>query len=211
MRPRSVPEPLSPLFEELYLQDSLDQSVHEVTTMMSDLAGFEFDMWDFVEPPFATTVNGYAYSIASFDFRWRLVPLLLRVYTTVLPRMVRHMLPYWRDEVVPAYLATIERWKDIDLEDATDEELLQGVRELAVADAIYWFAAAVPLGLARGTDVALDRFLKSAVAGRGAVNGSGPRPTSGPYLRGFPTKAIEARAHGEGLHLCPHQHTIGRG
>ena len=29
--------------------------------------------------------------------------------------------------------------------------LLRGVRELAVADAVYWFAAAVPLGLARVT------------------------------------------------------------
>lgn len=192
-----MPEPLSPLFEELYLQEGLDQSLTEYTKFMSDLAGFEFDMWDFVEPPFATTVNGYAYSVASFDFSWHIVPMLLRVYTVVLPKMFRHMLPHWRDEALPAYLATIERWKDVDLTDAADEDLLHGVRELAVADAVYWLGAAIPLGLARITDALLDHFLKSVAAGRGSSNG--PRPTSGPYLRGFPSKALEAQAQLEAI------------
>ena len=192
-----MPEPLSPLFDELYLQEGLDQSVREITIFMSNLVGFEFDMWNFVPPPFATTVNGYAYSVASFDFRWRVVLQILRIYTTALPRLLRYMLPHWRDEALPGYLATIERSKGIDLADASDGELLQGVRELAVADAVYWFAAAVPLGLARITDAALDRFLKSATAGRGSSNG--PRPTSGPYLRGFPSKALEAQAQLEAI------------
>ncbi len=192
-----MPEPLSPLFAELYLEEGLDRSVSELSTLMSDLAGFEFDMWDFVEPPFATTINGYAYSVASFDFRWRLVPLLLRVYATAVPKMARHMLPRWRDEVAPAYRATIERWKQIELADASDEELLRGVRELAAADAVYWFAAAVPLGLARITDALLNGFLKSVVDGRGSPDGT--RPTSGPYLRGFPSKALEAQARLEAI------------
>jgi rifampicin phosphotransferase len=142
-------------------------------------------------------VNGYAYSGASFDFRWRLVLPLLRIYATALPKMLRYMLPHWRDEALPGYLATIERWKGIDLADASDGELLHGIRELAVADAVYWLAAAVPLALARITDAALDRFLKSATAGRGSSNGL--RPTSGPYLRGFPSKAVEAQAQLEAI------------
>ena len=39
-----------------------------LAVFLSDLSGFEFTMGDFVDPPFAATVNGYAYSIASFDF-----------------------------------------------------------------------------------------------------------------------------------------------
>jgi rifampicin phosphotransferase len=132
-----MPEPLSPLFDELYLHEGLDQSIREITIFMSDLFGFEFDIWDFVQPPFAATVNGYAYSVASFDFRWRLVLPISRIYATALPRMVRYMLPHWRDEALPGYLATIEHWKGIGLDDASDAELLQGVRELAVADAVY--------------------------------------------------------------------------
>lgn len=192
-----IPEPLSPLFEELYLEEGLGQSFNEMADFIGDLANMEIDVWDFIDPPFATTVNGYAYTIASFSFSWRLVPTILRMYTVALPRMIRHMVPYWRGQALPNYLSTIERWKAIDLNSTSDEELLQGVRELAAADAIHWFGAAVPLGMARMSDALLDRFLKS-VAGR-RDGASGPRPTSGPYLRGFPSKALEAQAELEAI------------
>jgi pyruvate,water dikinase len=186
-----MPEPLSPLFDELYLQGGLDQSMQELAGYIGDLAGFEIDVWDFVEPPFAATVNGYAYSIASFNFSWKLIPTIIRMYTIVLPKMIQYMIPYWQHKALPAYLADIDRWKSIDLANATDEELLQGVHELAIEDAVYWFAAAVPLGIARVTDAALDRFLKSVTKGRRLADGS--RPTSGHYLRGFPSKTLDAQ------------------
>jgi rifampicin phosphotransferase len=192
-----MPEPLSPLFEELYLQEGLDQSITEIVGFMSEVANIKFSVWEFVEPPFATTVNGYAYTIGSLDFRWELVPKLFRVYVQALPGMVRRMLPYWREEGLPAYRATIEQWKGIDLERASDEKLLQGIRSLAVADAVYWFVAAVPLGLARITDALLDQFLRSTVAGR--IDSLEPHPTSGSYLRGFPTKTVEAQAQLEAI------------
>lgn len=189
-----MPEPLSPLFDELYLQ-GLDQSMEEIAVFLSDLSGIEINVWDFVEPPVTATINGYAYSVASFDFRLKLIPLALRMYTVILPKMIRHLIPRWRDESLPAYLAAIERWQRIDPAEASDETLLQGVRELAAEDAVYWYAASVPLGLARATDAALDRFLKSV--GRGRANGS--RFTSGAYLRGFPSKAVEAQARLEAI------------
>jgi rifampicin phosphotransferase len=192
-----MPEPLSPLFDELYLQEGLQQSTIEMVAYMSEVVGVKFDMWEFVEPPFATTVNGYAYTIGSFDFRWGFVPKLIRVYVQALPQMVRRMLPYWREEGLPAYLATIDQWKRIDLESAADEKLLQGIRSLAMADAVYWFVAAVPLGLARVTDALLDQFLRSDVAGR--IDSLEPHPTSGSYLRGFPTKTLEAQAQLEAI------------
>jgi pyruvate,water dikinase len=180
-----MPEPLSPLFDELYLQDGLDHSMEEIAAYLSDLSGMEIDVWEFVEPPFAATVNGYAYSIASFNFSWSLIPIILRMYTVVLTKMIRHLIPRWRDESLPGYRAVIAQWKGIDLSAASDEELLRGVRELAAEDAAYWFAAAVPLGIARVTDAALDRFLKSV--------SNGSHLTSGPLLRGFASKAAEAQ------------------
>ncbi|MCG8348549.1 MAG: PEP-utilizing enzyme, partial [Chloroflexales bacterium] len=194
-----MPEPLSPLFAELYLQEGLGRSIEEMVAFMGDLIDMKIDMWDFIPPPFATTINGYAYSVASFDFRWQLVPTILHMYTMALPKMIRYMLPHWQDEALPAYRAIIERWKGVALANAADEELLRGVRELAAADAIYWFAAAIPLGLARTTDALLDGFLKSVADGRGPSNGAGPRPTSGPYLRGFPSKTVEAQAQLEAI------------
>ncbi len=101
-----MPEPLSPLFDELYLQQGLDQSMDEMAIFLGDLSGIEIDVWEFVDPPFAATINGYAYSIASFKFSWQLVPIALRMYTSVLPKMIRHLVPRWRDESLPAYRAT---------------------------------------------------------------------------------------------------------
>jgi rifampicin phosphotransferase len=66
-----------------------------------------------------------------------------------------------------------------------------------VADAVYWFAAAVPLGLARITDALLDSFLQSDVAGR--LDSTDARPTSGSYLRGFPSKTLDAQAELEAI------------
>jgi phosphohistidine swiveling domain-containing protein len=192
-----MPEPLSPLFDELYLQKGLDQSMEEIAAFLTDLSGMEINVWDFVDPPFAATVNGYAYSIASFDFSWGLIPIVLRMYAVVLPKMIRYLIPRWRDESLPGYRAITEQWKGTDLLTASDEDLLRGVRELAARDAIYWFAAAVPLGLARVSDGTLDRFLKSVSAGRGSA--SGQRLTSGSFLRGFPSKAAQAQAQLEAI------------
>ena len=186
-----MPEPLSPLFDELYVQHGLDHSMETLADFLGDLSGMEINVWDFVDPPFAATVNGYAYSRASFRFSPRIIPTVLRMYAVVLPKMIRHLIPRWREESLPGYLAVIDRWKGIDLPTTPDAELLRGVRQLAAEDAAYWFAAAVPLGLARVTDTALDRFLKWA--------SPASYLTSGSLLRGFPSKAAQAQAQLEAI------------
>jgi len=198
-----MPEPLSPLFDELYLQEGLDQSIQAMVYSISDLIGLEINVWDFVQPPFATTVNGYAYSIASFNYDGNMILIALRVYTTALPKMLRHMVPYWREQALPAYRATIACWKELDVAAAVDRELLRGMRELALADAVYWFAAAVPLGLARVTDAALDRYLKFVFSGRRGKHG--PTPTSGHFLRGFPSRTLAAQVKLEDIGRTIHR------
>ena len=192
-----MPEPLSPLFDELYLQEGLDQSMQSFADFMSELSGLKFDIWDIIPPPFATTVNGYAYSIASFEISRKLIPFVLRIYVVVLPKMIRHLYPRWRDESLPAYQSAIEQWKSIDLAETKDEDLLHGMRELAFQDATYWFAAAVPLGLARITDSALDYFLNTVAARLGRMKD--PRLSSGSYLWGFPSKSVDAQVQLEAL------------
>jgi hypothetical protein len=97
---------------------------------------------------------------------------------------------YWRDDVMPRYLATIARWKAVDPAHASDEQLLDGVRALARADALYWFAVALAMGTAKSTDVALDRFLAFTVRGG---------PSSARLLRGFGSKVLDAEAELEGI------------
>ncbi|MGB3682433.1 MAG: PEP/pyruvate-binding domain-containing protein [Rubrobacteraceae bacterium] len=192
-----MPEPLSPLFAELYLEEGLDRSMKEIATFMGDSADIGRLIKDFMPNSFAKTVNGYAYSIGGVDLHWQQIPLISRVYVTALPTLLKQGVPYWRDDKLPDYQATIERWNALDPASASEAELLRGMRELAVADAVYWFAAAIPLGIAKVTDDVLDRFLKFAATGHESSNG--PHPASGPYLRGFPTKAMEAQAQLEDI------------
>ncbi len=180
----NMPEPLSPLFDDLYLTIGLDQALDEFMTDM----GVPFDIEAFIDRPMFLTVNGYAYSRANYKFSWRMLRLIPRIiywYATALPRMMKNLIPVWRDEKLPAYLATIDQWKTLDPASASDKRLLTGVRELTSADAVYWFAVSIVMGVAKMTDGLLHFFLSSK-----AVKGD---LTSGMFLRGFPSKTLEAQ------------------
>ncbi len=186
----NMPEPLSPLFEDLYLEAGLD---HAIEKFLFEL-GVPFDIDDFIERPMFRTVNGYAYCMASYKIGWRVlakVPKILYWYITNLSKMLRNMVPEWRDEALPAYLETIEHWRALDLSTASDEELLAGIRSLSFADGIYWFYTSVVMGMAKVTDGLLHYFLTSR-----AVHG---QLTSGMFLRGFPSKTLEAQKELESI------------
>jgi hypothetical protein len=74
---------------------------------------------------------------------------------------------------------------------APDKRLLAGVRELAVADARYWFACFLVLADAKIMDALLGRFLTMVLRGRDL--------TSGMFLRGFPSPTVDAEAELAGL------------
>jgi pyruvate,water dikinase len=62
--------------------------------------------------------------------------------------------------------------------------LLNGVRELAIADAMYWGGATVAMAVARGSEMGLNSFLTIAMPRSGLHSAS--------FLRAFPSHAIEA-------------------
>jgi len=180
----NMPQPLSPLFDELYLTIGLDQSMDDFITEL----GVPFDFDAIIERPMFLTVNGYAYCRANYKISWRLLRLIPKIiywYATALPRMMKNLVPIWRDEKLPAYLATIDQWKTLDLAGASDKQLFTGIRELTSADAVYWFAVSMVMGMAKITDGLLHFFLNSK-----AVKGD---LTSGMFLRGFPSKTLEAQ------------------
>jgi pyruvate,water dikinase len=159
-----MPEPLSPLFEELYLREGLERSID---TLMPVL-GMPDALEGVMDRPFFDTVNGYAYMRADTHIR---VWTLLRYIGTAVPQLFRVAVPYWRDDALPTYQATVDRWKRQDPATLTDEQLLAGIRELATADAVYWFAAALAIGVAKVTDSLLDNFLSVAARGRKLSSG----------------------------------------
>lgn len=194
-----MPEPLSPLFAELYLEEGLTQAVEQIGNFMISSADLETMLREMLPYEFATTVNGYAYTIGSFDSRPRHIPLMVRIYTTAVPRLMRQGPVYWHDHGVPKYTSTIERWQAVVPGEAGDDTLLRGMRELAAADAGYWFAASIPLALARISDSMLDGFLKVTADGTASDSEATSRMSSAPFLRGFPSKAMDAQAQLEDI------------
>lgn len=177
----NMPGPLSPLFAELYLQVGLEQSID----VFVDYLSMPFNIGDLFTRPYFTTVNGYAYSRADYKIPWRRIPSILRWYVRVMPNFLRNAIPHWRDEALPAYLAIIEQWQGVDPDAASDAQLLSGVRALTIADAIYWFDAAIVIGFAKMTDGLLHFYLKLFAARQGLI--------SGMFLSGFPSKTLQAQ------------------
>jgi pyruvate,water dikinase len=186
----NMPEPLSPLFDELYLREGLELSID---AMMEFFRMTYLRVEDFVDRPLFTTINGYAYTRANYKpVKWGAIPMFLRVTVDEFRIMFgNETLVYWREEALPAYLSAVERWKTEDVPSAPGERLLAGVRELALADARYWFACVVMLARAKVTDALLGRFLALAASGRGVISGT--------FLRGFPSPTLDAEAELEEL------------
>lgn len=177
-----MPEPLSPLFEELYLRIGLEASIEAAVAAMEmgDLFAQLFD------GPFFTTVNGYGYSRGNFALTRKTIPMMARAFVRGPVWIFRHGAANWQDAGLPRYLAVIARWQDVDPAGASDVELIRGVRDLAIADAVYWFSAAIAIGAAKVSDWVLDSVLRAIAPERGLQ--------SGQFLRGFPSKTLEAEA-----------------
>lgn len=175
-----MPEPLSPLFEELYLGDGLERSIDRVFETLHVPGA----MSSFINRPIFGTVNGFAYQRADVRLGWSGTLALLRVTRTSIPVLFRESVPNWRDQELPEYLAAIEPWKALDPSQEPDDRLLTGIRALAAADARYWFAAALAIGTAKVTDALLDTFLRQAAPGR--------RLGSGRFLQALSRRGMAA-------------------
>jgi rifampicin phosphotransferase len=185
----NLPEPLSPLFDELYLREGLELSIDD---MMAFFGMTYLHLEDIVDRPMFATVNGYAYLRADYKLRWSTVPAILHATLDEFQLIFADATAaYWREQALPSYLATVARWKAEGPASAPDERLLAGVRELALEDARYWFACALMIARAKVTDALLGRFLTMAAPGRSL--------TSGMFLRGFPSPTVDAETELEAL------------
>ncbi|MCP5098422.1 MAG: hypothetical protein GY943_22965, partial [Chloroflexi bacterium] len=111
---------------------------------------------------------------------------VIKIFGTIIPR--------WRDDKMPAYMAVIDQWKALDINTATDQQLWDGMQQLTIADAIYWFELTIILGMSKVS----DNFLHSFLIKQGEERGL----TSGLFLRGFPSKTLAAQRH---LETIAHQ------
>ncbi|MBX3051626.1 MAG: hypothetical protein KF753_09145 [Caldilineaceae bacterium] len=185
-----MPEPLSPLFEDLYVQRGLDQSIRQLIDQMGGIIDVHLDLDTMIPQGFANTINGYAYTTGSFKIDGQGLWAILKIYSRIF-KMLDIPGFDWDNVVLPNYQALIARWDALDLAAAGDETLLQGMGEMATADSAYWWGSALNLGFSRLLDPVFDRLLRSFLF-RSAL----PRPDLGSsaFLRGFDSKALDAQA-----------------
>ena len=84
--------------------------------------------------------------------------------------------------------AASEKWRKVNPKTASDEELLRGIRETAMAGGAYWVGSnwvrggCSASGVSRATDEQLNVFLKDALPDH--------HFTSGQFLSGFASKTM---------------------
>ncbi|MCP5096571.1 MAG: phosphoenolpyruvate synthase [Chloroflexi bacterium] len=191
-----MPAPLSPLFEDLYLKKGMEVTMEMLSDAMSKIGDNAIiDMNAMIPQGFAGTINGYAYTTGSFKMTWPNFISILKIYRHI-NRFLKMDEFNWDKFVLPAYQAIIARWEAVDRAKATDEMLLQGIHEMAIADSSYWFGSAAYLGLSRVIDPVFDRLLKSFL-----IRYALPKPHLGSssFLRGFDSKALDAQADMEAI------------
>jgi len=192
----NMPDPLSPLFEDLYLKALFDAQTWPDDTL------WEGSLTRNVGKNFVVaTVNGYAYqSIPRSGFAeweeamkkfaaWQAAQpwhakLKRTSATAIAPYIKSPAIVDWENRKLPVYLEDIDRWRKLDPTAATGEELLLGMKSLAETDARYWMALRGVIGAAKMTDGGLQSFLEKNAPDEGLISGT--------FLSGFPSRALDA-------------------
>lgn len=181
-----MPEPLSPLFADLYVEQGLGQSAAGLLAMLGRVANTQIEYKKFMPGGFATTINGFGYSTGTY----KVSPKVMKIYFR-LRRLLQQPELDWKGTVLPGYQEKISRWLELELGTAPDEQLLEGIKELSTADCVYWFGSMLTLIFSRALDTLFNRLLKSFLI-RSALPEKGLGSSA--FLRGFDSRAMDAQA-----------------
>ena len=89
------------------------------------------------------------------------------------------------DQTMPRLLAVVEEWRKVDPSTAESEELLEGIRALAIAEGDYWTDdTGHTFGVAKSTDSQLQTFLQENLPDH--------HFTSGQFLSGYKARTMLA-------------------
>ena len=198
----NMPDPLCTLFEDLYPL-GLDQGQNQLMYRNGQPEG----MQSMIDGLVYMTCNGFAYQRADWKIgfagpkkpdpnetpeekknRERIAKRFARINKGAPWQMLRNFdksAALFRKEGLPDYMAIIDKWRRIDFRNATDDKLLDGIKELAYADGTYWEKdASKVFGSAKVTDEQLQQFLQS--------NAPEKKLTSGLFLSGFESRVMKA-------------------
>jgi pyruvate,water dikinase len=143
-----TPEPLSPLFVSLGIP-ALKKQMYSLGTRLTRSRPVLPD-------DYYTSINNYAYMNATMPARswWWIVTGLLRSY----PRLLRIMVPFWREELLPEYQAFVTRQQDNAPGTMTTGELWRSAQ--AMVDAAMYYVAGLlfaTMGASAGSEGLLTK------------------------------------------------------
>jgi len=191
-----MPDPLSPLFEDLYLQ-----------------ALYDVQEWPRPKNYVLIAMNGYAYQyipewmnkeweafvkaeerkpnekralIAKQGLAAKKKALFLdgKADRKAFSGFMQQGIIAWRDKELPEYRAVVDKWRKLDVKALDDDLLLIGIRALVNADARYWNVVRGVVGAAKGTDADLQYFLETSAPDLGIISGT--------FLSGFESRGMQA-------------------
>ena len=91
----------------------------------------------------------------------------------------------WRERAMPELEAATAKWAALDIADASDATLMEGIRELIEAEGWYWSGnGGHTFGVAKSVDDQLQSFLRENLPDH--------RFTSGQFLSGFKSRIMQA-------------------
>lgn len=220
----NMPDPLSPLFEELYLRGIFDsQNWPKGWEWKGNLTRNWLKNYN------AVTVNGYAYqpiyedsvedwndymdklhaeqkkaswlqnlkrtlSMPNYmidDMKGGPLHVLYVVASTFRTFKKYPAIKKWAKQQLPDYLSEIVRWEKLDPSQMGSDKLLEGIKSLTYADALYWGALRAIIGTAKNSDGALQDYLEQNAPEQGFISGT--------FLSGFPSRTLDAEATLRGI------------
>ncbi len=93
----------------------------------------------------------------------------------------------WHEETAPRLKNAKEKWRQLDLQTASDDQLLEGIIELAMEEGRYWSTnASHSFGVAKSTDDQLQCFLRETLPDENYI--------SGQFLSGIYSHSMAANA-----------------
>ena len=178
----NMPDPLSPLFEELYLDVGLQQGMNRSLARMDAPHTIE----DMTNGNVHLTVNGYAYQRRDFKAVEGVDPKIMgEFHVRGQVEWWTKLVQLWREDWLPDYKAMMADYASVDVTKASDSELLEGIKALANEDAYYWEESSKVFATAKVTDEQLQGFLKKAAPDHNY--------TSGMFLSGFNSRTMQAQ------------------
>jgi pyruvate,water dikinase len=143
-----MPSPLSPLY--------ITWAIPVLKSQMKPLGARLGMGLPVLQEDYYTAINSYAYMNAAFPAKawWWIITGMLPAY----PRLLRTLVPLWRDGLHPEYQAAMARYRDLDSATMSAGELWQNAQEVLAA-AMYYACGLMfaTMGASAGSEGLLTR------------------------------------------------------